>query len=355
MSFYGFKGRVEPVETNAVPSLNCPNVDYNCCTPDDEELARSLWETQNKHRIEKYYEVLLYSLKYVLGFAVEVERVAKKVKANPNFGSRNCNAYADDYLTLNINTELIKEIFFSIVEGLEDIAGLRKGFYCNICDAQTQQDIHYHRFNPLVSNSFLMNQDFCRQYVSGTIQAAYFQTFYVKPYLEKATDLMSCVLNQEKNLKYDIGYFQEKTVKNCYYFQQKYFFYFCESYCENFSMIKTTSIIEGDMTQLRPFVMFFHDSKDALFDDPENNVLMGRVTYEDEFITENIGSFSKEVIFFPPMTDAVDMKEFLVDVDLEDGVNPYYSAKGAKFTIYLANVNLWNLVIISVISLTFLI
>ena len=338
MSLYGFKGLVTPIKTSEKPSLNCPNIEETCCTEEDENLALTLWNTQNKHRIEKYYEIMLYSLKFLLGYGIEIEKLAKTIKTTPGSGGTNCRDEANEYLEINVTKELIKNIFYAVVKGLEEVSDLRRGFYCNICDAHTQQDIHYNRINPFINSKFFFNQDFCRQFVSDTIQASYYQVFYIKPYLLKATNLMKCITRDKTNLSYNIGYLKEKTVKNCYYFQQKYFFYFCEPYCEAFSMIKSSSIIEGDMNQIRPFVKFFNEKKDHLFEDPSNNILMGSLSYEDEYLMENIDQFSNEIVFFPPMSDQINLKDFVIDVELEEGVNPYYSAKGATFGITLAYV-----------------
>ena len=311
----------------------------------------NLWYTDNKHRIEKYYENFLYAIKYLLGYGVQVELIAKRVKEDSNFGPRNCSQKADDFLEFNMNAELIKEVFYSIVQSLEKVSDLRRGriyymfnvigFYCNLCDAQTQQDIHYYKFNPLIDNHFLMNQEFCEHFVSDTIQSAYYQVFYLKPYLEKSFNLMKCVVNDPKipDLKYSIGFLREKRVKNCYYFNQKYFFFFCEEYCEDFSLIKSAGIVEGDLSEIKPFVEFYNNYKEQLFPSPGQNVLIGTMSYDMEYLMENLGTFAKEVIFFPPMTDDIDLRGFELDVDFNDGVNPYVSAQGSLFNISIANAN----------------
>ena len=232
-----------------------------------------------------------------------------------------------------------------IFEEVEPIVPLILGFYCNLCDAQTQQDIHYYRFNPLISNHFLLSQDFCEHFVSDTIQSAYFQTFYLKPYLEKSFNLMKCIVNNKQipNLTYNIGYMREKRVKNCYYFKEKYFFFFCEGYCEDFSLVKSSGIVEGDLSEIKPFVEFFNSYKEQLFEDPGTNVLMGGMSYEEEYLMENLGTFAKEVVFFPPMSDEVDLKGFQIDVSIDSGVNPYFSAEDSQFSIAIAGVQLLKL------------
>lgn len=66
-------------------------------------------------------------MKYLLGYGVQMELLAKKVKENSSFGPRACTYDADEFLELNMNRELIKEVFFSIVDSLEKVSDLRKG------------------------------------------------------------------------------------------------------------------------------------------------------------------------------------------------------------------------------------
>lgn len=127
MSTYGLKGHTTPVSTTENKFGYCPKIQENCCTPDDEERIVNYWYTDNKHRIEKYYENFLYAIKFLLGYGIQVEQVAKRVKEDSNFGARNCTAAADDFLELNLNAELIKEVFFAIVEALEKVSDLRRG------------------------------------------------------------------------------------------------------------------------------------------------------------------------------------------------------------------------------------
>ena len=297
-----------------------------------------LWQSQNQRRIEEYYETYLLTVKYLLGYSTEIGKIAQKVKSDTSYGDRQCLSRANDFLDLNFSPHLTREVFKALVEGLEEISRLRKGFYCGLCDAQTQQDIHYHRFNPFVESKFTLNQNFCRQLVSGTIQAAYFQTFYFKRYLETSANLINCVTKQSIDLDYSIGFVKEKQIKNCYYYQQRYFFYFCEGYCETFNLSKSTSVVEGDLPKMRPFYELFKRERNNLFEEPNHNELMGTPTYEEEFIDSKIQHFGSEAIFFPPVNAEVEVQEFVIDVDNEGGVDPFYSSKGAAFQIVLAGV-----------------
>ncbi len=59
-----------------------------------------IWNSSNKPKIEKFYEVYLYTYKYLLGFTQEGLYLAGDFKDFPN---EECREASSDYLKLNIN------------------------------------------------------------------------------------------------------------------------------------------------------------------------------------------------------------------------------------------------------------
>lgn len=62
------------------------------------------------------------------------------------------------------------------------------------------------------------------------------------------------------------------------------FFLFCETYCQQFNMAKPNDLFDGEIEILRGFVNQLMQFRQKVFDDPENNVLMYFVTYEEDEI-----------------------------------------------------------------------
>lgn len=48
-----------------------------------------------------------------------------------------CKKAAVDLISMNLNPGITENIFEVLVEGMNKMAKIRKGFYCIICDAET--------------------------------------------------------------------------------------------------------------------------------------------------------------------------------------------------------------------------
>ena len=338
MTSYGFQGLSEPSKKM---HQFCPSVTNNCCSEDDVELSMKLWNNDSMRKIEAYYETYLYSLKYILGFAYEVDLLAEQFLDSDR---STCKNAAKEYKTLNINREIAKEIFKAFVESLEKMAETRRGFYCVLCDANTQSRLkdYWAITNVFYSDRVYFNQEFCKDLVEHTIRGAYYEIFYLKRYAELSTVLMSCQMGRKniEELEYDVPYWNTQQVKNCYYFKNKYFFFFCENYCERFHLTKANSNFDGNIEQLQKFVKFFTDNRDAAFYSPNDNFLMGGLGWKEDYLEENFKEFNSNEtnkIFFKSVTSQVQLENFETDILLEGGFNPLESTKGSLYPINLAS------------------
>ena len=351
MTSYGFQGLSEPSK-----KLHqfCPSVTSNCCSEDDVELSMKLWNNDAMRKIEAYYETYLYSLKYVLGFAYEVDLLAEQFLDAEKSSCRNA---AKEFKTLNINREVAKEIFKAFVESLEKMAETRRGFYCILCDANTQSRLkdYWAITNLFYQDRVYFNQEFCKELVEHTIRGAYYEIFYLKRYAELTTLLMSCQMNKKSldEVEYEVPYWNTQQVKNCYYFKNKYFFFFCENYCERFHLTKANPNFDGNLEQIQKFVKYIADNRESAFYSPSDNFLMGGLGWKEEYLDENFREFNSNEsnkIFFKAATAQVQLDRFETDVLLEGGFNPLESTKGSLYPINLAGVATWT---VSLVSLLF--
>lgn len=67
-----------------------------------------------------------------------------------------------------------------------------------------------------------------------TIEASFFRTKYVRRYLNDMGTLINCSAGVNEKVKFEIDIQEKQSVYDCYYFKSKYFFFFCEKYCESF-------------------------------------------------------------------------------------------------------------------------
>lgn len=344
MTSYGFQGLSEPSKKM---HQFCPSVTTNCCSEDDVELSMKLWNNDAMRKIEAYYETYLYSLKYILGFAYEVDLLAEQFLDSER---STCKNAAKEFKTLNINREIAKEIFKAFVESLEKMAETRRGFYCVLCDATTQSRLkdYWAITNVFYQDRVYFNQEFCKDLVEHTIRGAYYEIFYLKRYAEISTILMSCQMGRKsiEEIEYDVPYWNTQQVKNCYYFKNKYFFFFCENYCERFHLTRANSNFDGNIEQLQKFVKFFTENRDAAFYSPSDNFLMGGLGWKEEYLEENFKEFNSNEnnkIFFKSVTSQVRLEDFATDILLEGGFNPLESTKGSLYPIHLAGTSIWSL------------
>lgn len=347
MTSYGLTGETKPITRN---HKFCPNISNNCCTVSDEILSMQLWTSQNRYVIEKYYETYLFSVKYILGYSVQGTILAKDLEDSEN---EKCKAAAVDYLDMNMNPKVTEDIYASYVNSLERMGVIRKGFYCILCDAKTQDRLtdYWSITNLFYDDRIYFSKGFCHELVESTIRSSYYTVFYLKRFAENLATLINCKTNkQQEELVYEIPYWTKQQVKNCYYFKNKYFFFFCERYCEKFHLVKANEIFDGDLSELKKFVDIIMENKDEVFHSPSSNILMTWVTYEEDILKYNYEDVFKNNIFFKASTKRVKLDEFETDVLYFGGMNPWVSCENSLYDLVLAGFDVmkWSYVFVIV-------
>ena len=154
--------------------------------------------------------------------------------------------------------------------------------------------------NLFYKDRIYFSKEFCQKLVDHTIQASYFTVYYLKRFAENTATLINCKTGNTTQLEYEIPFWTKQQVKNCFYFKNKYFFFFCEMYCQKFHLTKANSIFDGDLGQLRKFVEHIIKYRNEVFAYPINNILMDGVSYEERFLEEHYDIVFDEVVFFKP-------------------------------------------------------
>ena len=340
MLAYGLSG-----ETHSTANVHpyCPSVQDNCCSAMDAELSMKYWLSEPERKLEAYYESYLYSLKYLLGFAQEVDKLADEMEKPEQ--SSDCREAAKDFKSMNWNPQIVEEIFRSFVQALEAMGEVRKGFYCVLCDVNTQNKLkdYWSIANLAYKDRIYFSKEFCEELVDNTIRASYYQAFYLKRYLTNAVELMSCKNGIRDVPSYDVSYWARKQVELCYQFKNKQMFFFCEDYCENFHLTRGNDILDGNVKQLSLFVSYFKENKDKSFFDSDNNFLLGSLGYVEEFILENHDGPGEDLVFFRPTTSQIQLDKFKTDVVYNGGFNPFDSTESSLYPLYLSSVKIMTL------------
>ena len=336
MISYGLQGYSKPL--NQVHQY-CPSVAQNCCTPDDEKSTMYYWTTDSKNKIERYYEIYLYSLKYILGFSGEGFLLARDYEKSPKI---ECKEAAADYIAMNLNPKLTLEMYNAFVTSLARMGDIRRGFFCTLCDARTQSRLRdfWALTNLFYQDRIYFSKEFCQKLVDYTIRASYFVVNYLKRYSENLATLMNCKSGATEKLVYDIPFWTRQQVKNCFFFKNKYFFFFCENYCEKFHLTKASDILDGDLLNLKKFVDHISKYRNDVFYYPSNNLLMDGMTYEENFMKEMYPEVLRDTVFFRAGSQQqVMLDKFKTDVVYYGGMNPFEAAENCKYELVLASVN----------------
>lgn len=328
----------------------CPMITQNCCTPEDEVTSMQLWNNQIKFVVERYYETYLYSIKYILGFSQEVYRLAQDFEKSDN---ETCKIAATDYIAMNFNPKVTMDIYKSFVTSLERMGDIRRGFYCILCDARTQSRLKdfWASTNLFYNDRVYFSKEFCRKLVENTIRSAYFTVFYLKRFADNMASLINCKTGNSTKLEYEIPFWTKQQVKNCYYFKNKNFFFFCENYCEKFHLVKANSILDGDLPELKKFVEHIMASRKAAFYSPSNNILMDGVGFEEDYLQYYYKEVLKDTVFYKPTTQEVMLDKFTTDIVYFGGIDPWESCENSLYQLVLASTSLIKAIAVGVVIL----
>ena len=329
----------------------CPMITKNCCKPEDERTSMQLWNNQVKFIVERYYETYLYSIKYLLGFSQEVFRLAEEYENSEN---ATCKEAAKDYMAMNFNPKITKDVYKSFVVSLERMGDIRRGFYCVLCDAKTQEKLRdfYTITNLVYRDRVYFSREFCRKLVDYTIRSSYFTVFYLKRFAENMVSLINCKTGNSTSLEYEIPFTLTHQVKNCYFFKNRFFFFFCENYCERFHLTRANSIFDGDLGELRKFVEHVMETRRSAFYYPSNNILMLHgVGFEEDYLKYYYQEVFKDTVFYRAVSQQVMLDKFKTDVVYFGGMDPWESCQNSLYQLVLAGTGIVRAVVLAVLVL----
>lgn len=124
-------------------------------------------------------------------------------------------------------------------------------------------------------------------------------------------------------------------MKNCYYYKEKYFFFFCERYCQKFHLVKPDNIFDGDLGELQKFVEYVMENKNKVFESPDNNILLNGITYEEDILETNFKDLRNVHLFFKATTQRVMLDKFQTDVVMSGGMNPWESCNQSLYPLII--------------------
>lgn len=78
-----------------------------------------------------------------------------------------------------------------------------------------------------------------------------------------------------------------KHIKNCFFYKDKYFFFFCEKYCEKFHVTKYSPVFDGRLEEYKTFVNHVSTFRKEQFYLPTNNFLLDDTNGIERFLLDS--------------------------------------------------------------------
>lgn len=310
----------------------CPGILENCCTLSDETNTLAIWKRNYMGNIETHYEYFITAQKFLLGYSHEFKLLADEISKN---GESSCKNFAEDFKALFSKEELNRQILQMSAVSLSKVAELRRGFFCIICDGHTHKILNHRWEGDAYDKSrMFFSREFCSVLVENTISSSYYSIVYVQRYLENVASLISCKRKAKDRLIFEMDHWTKQTVKNCFYFRHKYFFFFCQKYCEKFDITRPSSIFEGDIAQLNRFVTQIITFRDSVLINPRNNYLLDNPDFQDSFLRDQSTFASKEHVFFKELVDTISLEKLKTEVEVEEGLTLWDSVRDNSYPLY---------------------
>lgn len=325
----------------------CPSIQENCCTNTDESNSMTMWKSDYMPKIQRYYEVYITTIRFILGYSQEGKKLAEDFLSS---GESRCKSFADDFYTVYSQQNLNEQILSVLTDSLEWVSNFRKGFFCLLCDGR------FHRIlskNWVEEDAFTLKKiyfpkNFCSGLVEKTIDGSFFTINYLNKYVETLGGLFSCKLSKlnEKKLNIEIDYWTKQHVRNCFHFKKKYFFFFCERYCENFHLTKVSAIFDGNLKSLEKFVTMITQNRENVFYSPRNNVMLSPLEYQENFLLDNLKPTAKTEIFFEEIIPELKMELKKTDVLYEDGEDLWDIVRNSMYPILFTHADIFSVLVL---------
>lgn len=237
-------------------------------------------------------------------------------------GDDACNKAAADIKKLVLSKSLMKADFNSIKSYFTKMIEIRKGFYCIICDSETQEKLTkaWKMLFPYDNDShidkFILSESFCSKFSNIAIPYVFYIFDTLRVYLDAATTLLVCQkeklisINAEKELTaqnkkidfktrpvYKIANKERSTFQKCYTLKGSKNVFACQQFCTWFDLTAANKVVDGDVLQIKAFISFIKHNKN-LFKNPENNILIKDIQHLEATLSLNWNNVLSTNTFF---------------------------------------------------------
>ena len=191
---------------------------------------------------------------------------------------------------LEFTIPIIKSEFKKIKRYIDSLAQIRSGFFCTICDADFQNHLDFIWEDSGTDLKFSLGNKFCNKFVDSAIPFVRYMFNKLKIYIDSSVKLIQCekeskVENPGVELEYMLNPDHVKTFNKCDNSIKNGFQIGCDDFCANFDLTSINPMVDGDVQQLRDFVLFFKENSN-IFSHPQNNFLVNNSIRDTETLID---------------------------------------------------------------------
>ena len=318
LSGYGFQADVKNLgEANPL----CPNIKSNCCGPKDQKKSLEHFKYTDSHYYENHQKVILYIIKYILGFSKQYRQIAndymifyrsddnKEANVDQNKSdsknfkeykftkSEHCYRNARKVLKNGYNDRThIQAMYYNINRKINFLQNTRRAFYCTVCDAESRYAFgNYRWFLRWVKfETIHIDSSFCGDLINNLAEIIYQIHYDLQKYVRNVMKMMVCVgdsvedssynnQNNNKNnnrnkitdedfIKFPFGSNLDATLSIClnYPLSNSKLKFFCAFFCSMWRYTNFTAMFDQDIQSAYKTFEFLRERKDALPNSLEN-------------------------------------------------------------------------------------
>ena len=264
-----------------------------------------------------------------------------------------CKKASGIFSRLKMSIPIVKADYKFLVSYINQLASLRSGFYCTLCDADFQVQMNYYWEND-ANKSFYLGMSFCEKLTKIGLKFVKYMYGFFKIYIESASKLIQCKANvngvheDNERMIFEIPAEKFEDFSECQDgSNNKEGLFTCMKFCKNFDLTSISSMIDGDVPQLMKFVEYFKKMK-THFAYPTNNFLVNSVSDTEVLIEMNNETIDKGLVFFSSKIDSDEMNKHNTVIYNGVGVDLFEIASDNKYPLFIESQAIlltWSLMI----------
>lgn len=276
----------------------------------------------------------------------EPENYSSEVEPENEYTEERCLKAAKELQIIPHNIKIMRNHSKRSSMYYNDLAQLRSGFYCLLCDAEFNSLHSFNWESQSTEKSFIFGQQFCSQFIEKNFLHIEFMNESFKKYVNNAITLLECrkkSLGEESNVKAPVVTFEytsdeDEAYKKCKEgrLSNDKSLFSCEELCGFFDLTTINTFIDGNVAQINKVINYFNANK-VYFQYPENNFLIENPEYTMVLLNDSyIKSYNQRNFFYTADSDdSLDISN--TQIIQADGPDIYKIIEGNRYPLLIEN------------------